>query len=314
MIFSGDAIVLRHGPSTCAVAPAAGGAIAGWTLDTGNGPVDLMRRGRAGAVAGGPAFDLSCFPLIPFSNRVAEGRFRFRGRTVTLPVDPWNRPHAIHGHGWETAWTVDGRTESTLALSYRHRAGAWPWPYRAEQTFDLAPDGLRIAITIVNEGGEPMPAGVGLHPYFPRPPGTVLTARTGSVWTNGPTRLPERRIPVPPVWDMSRGLCLDGAELDHGFPGWDGTAILTWPPRPHDAVNGTVPWGLSLTVAADPLFGHLLVYAPPGEDYVCVEPASHMTDGFNRGEEADAGICVLDPDNHLSGCVRFQINRNMPLV
>lgn len=288
--------------------------MAGWVTETSRGPVDLMRRGRAGALAAGPAFDLSCFPLVPFSNRVAEGRFSFNGRTVTLPVDRWNWPHAIHGHGWETAWTVDGGSGDRLSLSYRHPAGAWPWPYRAEQHFHLTPDTLSITIAIVNEGDEPMPAGLGLHPYFPRPPGTVLTARTDAVWLNGPTRLPERRVPVPPEWEMDRGLLLDGVALDHGFTGWSGEAVVSWPARPWGADGGAVPWGLSLTVEADPVFGHLLVYAPQGEDYVCVEPVTHMTDGFNHAEQVGTGICVLPPDNRLTGCVAFTINRNIPLV
>lgn len=312
--FPGGVVILRHGPSACAVAPAAGGALAGWVTETSRGPVDLMRRGRPGAVAAGPAFDLSCFPLVPFSNRVDQGRFRFGERGVALPVDRWNWPHAIHGHGWEAVWAVDGRSGDSLHLSYRHPAGAWPWPYRAEQVFHLTGDGLSITIAITNEGDEPMPAGLGLHPYFPRPPGTVLTARTDGMWTNGPTRLPERRSAVPGQWDTRQGLCLDGVNIDHGFFGWAGGATLSWPDRPPGTEDGPIPWGMSLSVEADPLFSHLLIYAPHGEHYVCVEPVSHMTNALNRIKEPDTGICVLPPGKRLSGCVTFRINRNMPLV
>lgn len=311
---AGGAVILRHGPSACAIAPAAGGAVAGWVTDTAGGPVNLMRRGRTGAVAGGPAFDLSCFPLVPFSNRVDRGRFRFGARAVELPVDRWNHPHAIHGHGWEAVWTVEEQDGDSLRIGYRHPAGAWPWPYRAEQTFRLTPDSLSITIAITNEGDEPMPAGLGLHPYFPRPPGTVLTARTGGVWTNGPSRLPERRDTVPPAWDTSRGLCLDGVDIDHGFFGWTGDAVVSWPNPPHGTADGFMPWGMSLSVEADPLFSHLLIYSPPDEEYVCVEPVSHMTNALNRMKEPGAGICVLFPGNHLSGCVTFRVNRNIPLV
>ena len=36
-----------------------------------------------------------------------------------------------------------------------------------------------------------------------------------------------------------------------------------------------------------PLFGHLIVYTPPGEDFFCVEPVSHMTDAINRMDGDD---------------------------
>jgi aldose 1-epimerase len=55
----------------------------------------------------GPSvLDTACFPLAPFSNRIAHGRFSFGGREVALaPNFPdSDHPHPLHGFGWLAAW------------------------------------------------------------------------------------------------------------------------------------------------------------------------------------------------------------------
>jgi aldose 1-epimerase len=57
------------------------------------------------------------------------------------------------------------------------------------------------------------------------------------------------------------------------------------------------------------LFGHLVVYVPPGQDFFCVEPVSHVNDGFNlldRGV-AGTGVRILEPGERLAGVVRLSV-------
>ena len=83
--------------------------------------------------------------------------------------------------------------------------------------------------------------------------------------------------------------------LDHNFQGWSGTARVEWP-------------GVGVTIEADPTFRHLVLYVPPGQDYFCLEPVSHVADGFNmlaRGVQG-TGVRVLGPGERLAGTVRFR--------
>ena len=65
---------------------------------------------------------------------------------------------------------------------------------------------------------------------------------------------------------------------------------------------------LRLTMIADGPVGHLIVYAPPDEPYLCLEPVSHMTDALNRPQEADAGVIALPAGERLSMTVRFLVS------
>ncbi|AWK87118.1 aldose 1-epimerase [Azospirillum thermophilum] len=290
-----DLATLRHGAIACLLAPDCGGSIARLTVEGPRGPIDLLRPASPAALAGTFAPDMGCFPLVPFSNRIGGGRFTFRQRRVRLETDPGS-PHRIHGHGWQNPWMVEGLDGRSARLTYRHGADDWPWRYAAAQDISVERDGLTVSMELVNLSDEPMPAGIGLHPYFPKPPGTVLTANVATVWRNDDTLLPLAREAVPEAWDFPRGVRMDEVVLDNGFTGWDGVATLDLPALGH-----------RLTIAADGPFGHLIVYAPRGESYLCVEPVSHMTDAVNRTEEPDAGLRVLEPGERLAGTVRLRV-------
>jgi aldose 1-epimerase len=285
---------LHQGPLALSLCPRFGGAITAFR----RGDLDVLRPAGAAFFEAGEVRAASCFPLVPFSGRIADGRFRFRGRTHRVPPNFPPEPHAIHGDGWQNPWTL-ARVESGRAeLAFAHHLPGTPLRYRARQTFELAGDGLRVGIEVSNAGTEPMPAGIGLHPYFVRTPGVTLRAAVEGVWLTNERNIPRERVPLPASWDFARGLRVADLTVDNGFDGWDGVAEIHWPET-----------GLRLVIEAEPVFGHLVVYVPPERDFFCVEPVSHANDGFNlhdRGVE-NTGVRVLAPWDSLMGAVRFRI-------
>jgi aldose 1-epimerase len=143
-----------------------------------------------------------------------------------------------------------------------------------------------------------MPAGLGIHPYFVRTPGVTLRARLDRVWLMDERQIPTGPAALPAAWDFARAPRLAELTMDHCFGGWDGRAELHWPET-----------GVTLEIEAEPLFGHLVIYVPPGRDIFCVEPVSHVNDGFNLAERgvADTGVRILAPGETLRGRVGFYI-------
>lgn len=104
------------------------------------------------------------FPMIPFSNRIENSQFNFAGATVNLAENVAGTRHAIHGHGWQTAWQVIRSSDTSCALSYRHEATTeWPWRYEGRQSFEILGSALRITLAIQNLCTRPMPCGLGFH-------------------------------------------------------------------------------------------------------------------------------------------------------
>ncbi|MEJ0015277.1 MAG: aldose 1-epimerase [Acetobacteraceae bacterium] len=293
-------LTMRSGESSLVLAPEIGGSIAGWM----RGRVPVLRRPLPDAILAANPRGLACFPLVPFSNRIARGRFRWGGVGHTLDRNFGDHPHAIHGAGWQSAWQVDAVSPGFARLTLHHDPHGeavrhWPFAFAAEQVMTLTGDSLHVAMALRNLHAAPAPAGLGLHPYFPlrhRPgdaaPMLRFAART--VWHNGADALPSDEVPVPAEWDHAGGRAIGTAMLDNCFCGWDGTAEIAWPS------------GLRLTIEATGAFRHLIVYTPPGRDFFCVEPVSHMNDAINRMEQVPGhGLRTLAPGETLEGAVTF---------
>lgn len=289
-----DALTLRQGPAGCVVAPEGGGAVARYWTETAGGPVEWLRPAAAEALARREASGMASFPLVPYSNRVRAGRFVFRDRTVALPLNHPPLPHSLHGHGWQAPWRVTAADPAAVELEYRHPAGAWPWAYTARQRVRLAPDRLTLELELANDGDEPMPAGLGVHPYFPRTPGATLTAAVRRVWLTDGEVMPTALAAPPATWDPTAGLRVDAAALDHCFTGWDRRAVVAWPER-----------AARLVVTAGAPLDFLVVYTPPGQGFFCAEPVSHCTDAFNLAAtgRTDTGTHVLAPGQTLRASV-----------
>lgn len=278
---------LQAGDALLELAPEVGGSVAGWTWR--GHPV--MRPASAEDRAARSPRRLCAFPLIPFSGRIADGRFRWQGREVQLPPNFPPEPHAIHGNAWQRAWSLadSGAAWAVLALDHAGDS-AWPFPYRAEQRFTLGPDALELRLSVRNTGDAPMPAGLGWHPHFPRGADAALGFRAAQVWLADARNLPERLVAPegPYLFDPLRPL--GEAQVDNCYVGWDRRATLH-------------PAGLELTLTADEAFPEFVVYTPRDKPYFCAEPATHAPDAINRL----GGMRVLAPGEELAGTMRLEV-------
>lgn len=168
-----ETVELSAGSARAVIAPAVGGSIATFQC----GGQDILRPTPEKALAEGAVRDFACFPLIPFSNRIADATLHWASHEYGLTRYIEAEPHAIHGNGWQRTWRVTRREASHLAIDLEHdaagaRAREWPFPYRARQQFDLIADAsavrLELGLEIENTGGQPFPFGLGWHPYFHR--------------------------------------------------------------------------------------------------------------------------------------------------
>lgn len=266
-------IILERGGWRLSLRPDLGGSIARLTVDgrdvlrpTADGETDILQ--------------VACFPLVPYANRIADGRFSFDGRAVTLPALPQFTPHALHGDGWLSAWKVEAQGATSARMAYRHDAGDWPWAYEAIQTFALTDAGLRVDLSVRNLSDAPMPAGLGLHPYFPVGPDTRLTLTATSVWRAEGSLIPTAQVGTADVLDWSQGRSVaDAPFVDHCYAGWDGSARIE--------VEGR-----ATTVRASSNAGWAHVYAP-GEDFCCVEPVTHRPNALHAPAGEASGLAVL---------------------
>jgi len=277
------------------LAPECGGAIASFRWGDGDRAIDWLRAAHPAALARGDAGAMGCFPLIPYSNRIRGGRFAFAGATVRLAASPGD-PHCLHGHGWRGRWEAERTGRDAAVLKYAHAADDWPWRYEATQRIGLRAGALRVDLSLTNLSDAPMPAGLGLHPYFPATPLTRLEAAVDRMWKTDGEILPTTLVPPARGADPGEGITVAAVELDNAFTGWSGRGRIVWPEQ-----------GRALDMLADAPLRFLVVYTPAGAPWFCAEPVSNATDAFNLADAGrpDTGMIVIAPGATARAGVEF---------
>ena len=169
-------ITLRYKATRLQICPAAGGSIVRFWHEDHDDVRDWLRPVSQETLAKRQGRDMGSYPLVPYCNRIREGRFEFQGRRVQLPLNAKPMRHSIHGHGWQADWQIISVNEHQVCLAYIHQADDWPWDYRVQQTLSLGRQSLAVEMQLENLSDEPMPAGLGLQPYFIRTPQTRVYA------------------------------------------------------------------------------------------------------------------------------------------
>ena len=230
--------------------------------------------------------------LMPWPNRIRDGRYSFGGRELQLGLTDPSRGNASHGLARWAAWTLEERTPTSVSLVYRVMAQTgYPWALDLHVLYDLSADGLVVTQTATNLSPEPAPYASGAHPYL----------AVGDAIEDLELRLParsrvlvdERQIPtgIEPVsgaYDFTTPRRIGDAVLDDGFGSLqhqDGRATVTLT----DPVEGR---GVALWVDASHRW--LQLYTAPSDGprpALAVEPMTAPADAFNSGTD----LAVLAP-------------------
>ena len=273
---------LHAGALRLALRPDVGGAIAGlWHRD------QPVLRSTAPLALGGPR-QAGCFPLLPYSNRLAFRRFRWKGADHTTQPNFEGSPHSLHGVGWQRPWTIVSSSAVDVVLRLEHAGDAdWPFAFEASQYFTLAPDAMRVQMVFTNRAALPQPVGLGWHPYFPKRERSRLHIELAERWVADVNQLPIRKVAQP-------GIDGDVAHLDFDncFEGWRG------PARIRDE-------RFSLQLASS--LRYLVVYTPQDRDYFCVEPVSHVSNAIHMADPAAHGLRTLAPGESMDAAMTLEV-------
>ncbi len=172
----------------------------------------------------------------------------------------------------------------------------WPWKFGATQHMELNERGLVLSLSIENRDTSSMPAGLGWHPFFACA-GTVELHHNASLWW------PQRSdyVPVGASEDVPERvrspIRLDDGALDVYLSGTSGVKLLRSD-------------GVQIEMATDSQLYHLVVHYPSHKGYACIEPTSHVPNGFNLAERGvgNTGRYVLAPGEQLKSIFTLAVS------
>ncbi|MEU8618761.1 gluconokinase, GntK/IdnK-type [Streptomyces sp. NPDC048623] len=247
--------------------------------------------------------------LVPWPNRVGDGRYLFEGRSLQLPLTEVEKRNAIHGLLRWSLWHLLARTDDSVLLGTTLcPQPGYPFLLDVRVEYRLDADGLSTAVRATNLGTEPAPYGVGQHPYL-----TVGTDLVDSAVLTVPARYllrtDDRGLPVGredvdgTPYDFRTARPIGDLRLDTAFTGLDrgpdGRAVvrLAHPSGPH----GVDLWLGEGTRYVQVFTGDTLAGSQRRRG-VAVEPMSCPPDAFRSGTD----LTVLQP--HATHVLRWGLS------
>jgi len=235
--------------------------------------------------------------LVPWPNRVRDGRWELDGEQQQLDLTEPKAGNAIHGLLRNTGYRVTNRTDAAVTLT----APVFPqhgYPFHLDTSvrFEVGADGLTVTHGLHNAGDAPAPVGIGVHPYLrvgdtPFPDLTVtLAASTAIVADDAKIPVGERPVEGTDL-DLRSGRRLAGLKLDQGY-----TGIALIDGRVRHRV--TAPDGSGVELWGEPDFAYAQVFTTDIYETddgkisaVAIEPMTCAADALNSGH----GLRWLEP-------------------
>ncbi|WP_428424579.1 aldose 1-epimerase [Pararhizobium sp.] len=229
------------------------------------------------------------FPLVPYGNRIEANAFDFSGKHFSM-VPNTADPYCLHGDGWLAEWEILSQYGGEAVLRYIHRQNpSDPYAYDVIQTVRLDGDALTLALTVTNTSYEPLPFGIGFHPFFARTPQTRLKAKASRFWSERSGHLPDAPTLIPRHLDFTEAGPLPPHWINNAYDGWDAKARIEWPEH-----------GLGLTLTAEGPFDCFMIYSPDADaGFFCFEPMTHLPNAHNM--PSSAGLVTLEHGQSLTG-------------
>jgi aldose 1-epimerase len=235
--------------------------------------------------------------LVPWPNRVRDGRYTLDGVEHRLELSEPERGNALHGLVLQSRWRGVRTSARRVSLSYAlaPRAG-YPFELALAVSYELASGGVVMTVQATNVGAERAPFGAGFHPYL-----TPCTTDVDDMVLEVPARA---RVPVDDrLLPTGSATPVDGTELDFRRARRLGSLRV-------DACFGELgrsPAGVArvrlgtnsgsgqLTIWMDERFRFVQVFT--ADAAIAVEPMSCAPDAFNSGD----GLVVLEPGASFTG-------------
>jgi len=291
---SGQQVELRHGEQRATVVEV-GGGLRSYRV----GGVDVLDGYTADEMCGGGRGQL----LIPWPNRIADGRYEFAGDHQQLPLTEPETGHAIHGLVRWSAWRLEQPAGDVAVASYvLPPQPGYPFWLDCTVSYRLDDAGLSVTMAVVNRSGRPAPVGLGAHPYLSAGgapvdgAGLLLPAATSLVTDD--RSIPRGRAAVAgSEYDLRRARPIGPTVLDTTYTDLDRD------PDGLARVRLSPPDGRSVTLWVDGTWTHLQVFTgetlpePERRRSLAVEPMTCPPNAFASGD----GLRVLAPAETLEG-------------
>jgi len=250
--------------------------------------------------------------LFPFPGRIPRGEFHTHYQNFQLPIN-FGDGTAIHGFVYDKKWEVSevsapSSKEVFLKSTYTSDSIVeefFPFPFQIDMTYILGKSQLELNFQAKNTGEQAFPFGYGIHPYFSisgKRKDWVLYFPANEIYElidlipSGHTKK------IPELFDFRTEKSLKDIYMDDLFgkikKDKNGYTSCELKNRAN---------GFNLEVISDQSFEYYVLYAPQGQDFICIEPYTCIPNAFNLIHSGfETGLRSLEPNETFEARIWFE--------
>ena len=239
--------------------------------------------------------------LLPWPNRVKDGKYIFKDKKYDLPVNEKEKNNALHGFifGQRFEVTDEDLQEDFARIKlenyYDGSYPGYPFKFKTQLDYHLSiKHGFTIRVTVENIDDQELPMGIGWHPYF------KFESHVDDLELQVPAllkyELNDQSIPTgeKKTYSAFAGSNMIGVtELDDCFELINPKQIAETRIRDPKHSVELIFW----QETGEKRFNYLQLFTPPGRKTIAVEPMTCAINSFNNNE----GLIKMNPGEKLFG-------------
>lgn len=226
--------------------------------------------------------------LFPSPNRIADGKYNFKGVEYQLECNEANLNNSLHGHiynkSFEIAKTKVSANLAIVCFSYKNNGDivGFPFKYKLDITYTFSKNNLSLDFKVANLDEQEFPFGLGWHPYF-----KVKNLSLSTLNFDGNTKyclnkqmIPQQEIKLP----FKTPLTIGETFLDD--------CILINKPETSFECD---QYKIDIEFTSETKKSFLQVYTPDTRDCIAIEPMTCAPNSFNNKN----GLLTLKPSEQF---------------
>jgi len=237
--------------------------------------------------------------LIPFPNRIKDGKYNYSGKNYQLHINHPAENHALHGFIYDKEFVVNdvaiNEDSAIIELEYFYNGfiPGYPFKFSTNITYALTREiGFKCTTKVRNIDDRPLPFGDGWHPYF------KFEKKVDELMLKIPStqkvEVDNRMIPtgeVIPFEQFQQPEKIGDTNFDTGFIlNQDKRSATTEIYDPEQDVKIVI-----IQETGERKYNFLQVYIPPSRDSIAIEPMTCNTNALNNKD----GLIILEPNEEF---------------
>ncbi|MEN0003614.1 MAG: hypothetical protein AAF798_05705 [Bacteroidota bacterium] len=243
--------------------------------------------------------------LFPFPNRLKDGRYEWQGKEYYFAINDPVTNTALHGHGTDQPMQFLGvetsARQASIRFSFEHDGAleAYPFPFRVTVNYQLDVDrGFTTTMQAGNIGTQPIPFGLGWHPYF-----QIATPVDEILLQLPPCEMvgiDSHMLPTGKRYaydEFAQAKKIGATILDNCF------ALVDPAPRAEVLLQHGTTQMIYWQETGLGKFNFIQLFTPPERPSIAIEPMSCNIDAFNNED----GLVVLETGEKMEASFGVQI-------